>query len=224
MQTATSLDWLPPALLGAALALVAQLVIQRFVVPVVEARKRREDRWERDVLALGELLTTELPTRTEAVRRDLWLMHSVNASLGADHRHIDSVRRDQIVRELREKTEESLTTYRAVADTRVKWLVDRIVSIQPEAERLIKLQARWGGFHVGVIALSLWDYVQEEFDEDKFRGHWVYEQAVTTALTDEITLLARDLRPPRKAHFRKVGRTYASARSALWRKRAKSGP
>ncbi|MEU4572547.1 hypothetical protein [Nonomuraea sp. NPDC023979] len=223
MQIATSLSWLPPILLGAALALIAQLVIQRLVVPAVEARKRREDRWERDVLALGELLTTELPIRTEAVRRDLWLLHTINVSFNTGHRDIDPVRRDQVVRELREKAEESVISYKTVADTRVKWLVDRIVSIQPEAERLVKLKARWRGFHVGAIGVSLWDHVQEEFDEEKFREHWVYEKKVTTALTDEITLLARDLRPPRKPHFRRVRRTYASARSALGRKSVK-GP
>jgi hypothetical protein len=43
-------------LLGAALT----LAVQFWVVPRVETRKRREDRWERDVLELGELLTTSL--------------------------------------------------------------------------------------------------------------------------------------------------------------------
>src|SRR5260370_10250824 len=43
-------------LLGAARALAVQLVIQFYVVPRVETRKRREDRWERDVLELGQLL------------------------------------------------------------------------------------------------------------------------------------------------------------------------
>ena len=44
--------WLAPivaVLIGALAALAAQLVIQLYVVPRVETRKRREDRWERDV-------------------------------------------------------------------------------------------------------------------------------------------------------------------------------
>ena len=39
------------------------LLIQLYVVPRVETRKRREDRWERDVRELSELLTTLLSDR-----------------------------------------------------------------------------------------------------------------------------------------------------------------
>ena len=56
--------WLVPiaaVLVGAAAALVAQWVVQIHIVPHVEKRKRREDRWERDVRELGELLAMRLP-------------------------------------------------------------------------------------------------------------------------------------------------------------------
>jgi hypothetical protein len=56
-------------LVGAGLALISQTRVQLSVVPRVEARKRREDRWERDVLLLGELLTSELPDRASAARK-----------------------------------------------------------------------------------------------------------------------------------------------------------
>jgi peptidoglycan biosynthesis protein MviN/MurJ (putative lipid II flippase) len=52
-------------LVGAATALVVQLVIQLYVVPRVETRKRRKDRWERDVRELGELLTTSVGSRAQ---------------------------------------------------------------------------------------------------------------------------------------------------------------
>jgi hypothetical protein len=44
-------------LLGAGLTLGSQATIQIWVIPKVEAGKRRADRWERNVLTLGELLT-----------------------------------------------------------------------------------------------------------------------------------------------------------------------
>ena len=53
--------WVTPivtVLIGAAAALAVQWVIQTYFVPKVESRKRREDRWERDVRELGDLLTT----------------------------------------------------------------------------------------------------------------------------------------------------------------------
>jgi hypothetical protein len=49
--------------LGAALSLAVQAVIQLYVVPRPEVRKRREDRWERDVRELSELITTQLSER-----------------------------------------------------------------------------------------------------------------------------------------------------------------
>ena len=47
-------------LVGVATALAVQWVVQFYIVPRVETRKRREDRWERNLLELGDLLTTQL--------------------------------------------------------------------------------------------------------------------------------------------------------------------
>lgn len=67
-------------LIGAGLAMIAQSIIQLRVVPRVEARKRREDRWERDVLALGELLTAELPDRANEAKSAQQLFQFVAAT------------------------------------------------------------------------------------------------------------------------------------------------
>ena len=56
--------------LGALFAFVFSMAIQLWIVPRVERRKRREERWERDVLALGELLTAEVPALATAAQRD----------------------------------------------------------------------------------------------------------------------------------------------------------
>ncbi len=47
--------------LGAALALAATIIVQWFVMPGVEGRRRHEERWERYVLYLGEHLSFDLP-------------------------------------------------------------------------------------------------------------------------------------------------------------------
>ena len=54
------LGTLLPYIIGAATTLAVQLVIQLYVVPRVETRKRREDRWERNVVELAELLATDV--------------------------------------------------------------------------------------------------------------------------------------------------------------------
>jgi hypothetical protein len=46
-----------PYLAGAASAFVVQFLIQVYVVPLTETRKRRLERWEQNVLSAGELLT-----------------------------------------------------------------------------------------------------------------------------------------------------------------------
>lgn len=59
--------------LGALFAFVFSMAIQLWIVPRVERRKRREERWERDVLALGELLTAEVPALATAAQRDAYV-------------------------------------------------------------------------------------------------------------------------------------------------------
>jgi hypothetical protein len=75
-------DRLWPVFLGAVFAflfsLTIALLVQLVIVPRVEARKRREERWERDVLTLGELLTAELPGLATSARTDMYVMQALS--------------------------------------------------------------------------------------------------------------------------------------------------
>ena len=116
---------------GARLTLLAQVAVQLFVVvPHVEVRKRREDRWERDVLALGELLSAELPDRAAAARRDISMVRAVTQKFKNLDDYIDATR-EEYVRELVEKANESVARFWALAFTRIQWLADRILDIDP---------------------------------------------------------------------------------------------
>jgi hypothetical protein len=57
-------DVLAPYLIGAATTLVVQIVLQFYVTPRVDTRRRRAERFEHDVLELGELLTSEVSARS----------------------------------------------------------------------------------------------------------------------------------------------------------------
>jgi hypothetical protein len=46
-----------PYLIGAAFAFVVEYLVQVYVVPRVQMRRQREDRWVEDVRDLGELLS-----------------------------------------------------------------------------------------------------------------------------------------------------------------------
>ena len=116
-------------LLGAA----TTLFVQVYVVPRVETRKRREDRWERNVLELGDLLTTRLARRAEktyvaqAVFRDMMQLES---EPGLDQRKIAQSKEQQT-----RDAQQAMTAYSDLLRTRVNLLIGRIEKIAPEAVR-----------------------------------------------------------------------------------------
>lgn len=140
---------------GATLAMAAQALIQLRVVPLVEARKRRGDRWERDVLALGELLTAELPDRANDARSAQYVLQGVSADLHERGVEPDHEHRREVERELTEEANRCVKSYKALAKTRIEWLVNRIVGIAPqhvEVEKFIVLHTR---FYMASIVCTL---------------------------------------------------------------------
>jgi hypothetical protein len=179
---------------GATLALLAQVVVQLVIVPRVEARKRREDRWERDVLALGELLTVDLPDRRRAARSDVWFMQNVSQDPDMSVREEYSQFRSKV----HEDARASMTAYEAVASTRVEWLVDRITALDPEEPRLKNFRMSGIRFKVAVGGVGLWDYPNEKFTEEAFDEAWNREARFTAELTSAVKELAGLPHPPRR--------------------------
>jgi hypothetical protein len=190
--------------IGAILTLVAQLVIQRLVVPKVESRKRREDRWERDVLALGELLTVELPDKSLDLRSKQWAMHSADAYFRGEFP--DGIPRNVIeyIDNAKEEASISLTAYRTIVETRIEWLISRIISIAadaPDMKQLKLFQRRYFMAAIGVIVL---DVIEDGFNEVEFDKRWKMEGERATELTKEVRELAFVMRVPRQPRFRKA--------------------
>jgi hypothetical protein len=186
-----------PVFLGAAFAFLFSLAIQLIVVPRVEARKRREERWERDVLTLGELLTAELPSLASKARTDAYVMHMISTDL-AEAEDVDSGRRDRVVKDLQEGARESMARYQAVADVRIGWLVDRIVSLDPAAAELRLLEGHWISFDLASKSFSLWDWPDLDFSEDKFNRAWERQKKGLSDLTTAVVKLASLPHPPRR--------------------------
>lgn len=116
-----------PLVVAALLSLAVFYCVQLYFVPQVEARKRREDRWERDVLDFGQLLTFDVPKAFSAIREELaWerALHEAGdgsaevVKLRADHRLAQRV---------------ALDDYRDLT-LRMSWLSDRILSIDPNSD------------------------------------------------------------------------------------------
>jgi hypothetical protein len=194
-------DWLWPAFLGAVFAflfsLTIALLVQLVVVPRVEARKRREERWERDVLTLGELLTAELPGLARTVRTHMWVTQSLSRDL-PDVEDIDPERREALIREMEEDTRKSTAAFRAVADVRVEWLVGRLVKLDPENADLKRLAGLWRSFDLAVKFFIIWERRYENYDEDRFNNAWSRYERCLSDLTAAVIQLADLPHPPRR--------------------------
>lgn len=209
------MDTVGPLLLGALLTLLAQAVLQLRIIPRVEARKRREDRWEKDVRALGELLTGEVP---EAARvayvaaRAVWSTH-----YALHHPRVLPNKVDELNLLLHEQRDAVTETRQAVIDlahVRVGWLVRRTVAIDPDAPvfAALSLQAQAHRFSV----IGLFDHPEPAenrklLSKDYDRQHerdllsswdtWEREERERNKLLELVEGMA-DRPPPRRAAVR----------------------
>jgi hypothetical protein len=189
--------WLP-YLIGAAsavvTAIVVQLVVQFYIVPRGDTRKRREDRWERDVRELGELLTTSLADRAQEAfsaqsgfRHVLELEHAV----GVDH--------DKVARmkdEYTAKARQATAAFNDLAHTRVPWLVDRVASVGPTSGEIVQFKIAARHHQIRAMTVDGWseDYGPHDgtFDEA-----WDQEREARRALVKQVTVLLDMPHPPR---------------------------
>ena len=195
-------------LVGAATTLVVQLVIQFYAVPRVETRKRREDRWERDVRELGDLLTTELGRRAydahveQGKFRDL---RQLETESGPDQRKIAQEREQQA-----RAAEQVTQAFEDLLSTRIKWLTGRIEKINPKAREIKKFHEAAAHYRQLTIIVQVRPRPEDDDRTDAtFDEAWVKERAARTALMKQVELLADLPHPPVR-------------RSLRWRRRSPS--
>jgi hypothetical protein len=186
------------SLLGTFLAGTATaLLIQLYVVPKVETRKRREDRWERDVRELGDLLTTQLAQRAHEAEVGQGVFRSVRqleTEPGLDKRKL-AQSREQLA-------EEARTAARAFEDlisTRIKWLTSRIEKLAPNAREIKKFHEAAGRYRSQVIqAVSV--QLSRPQDDDRtdaaFEEAWDKERDARKTLLEQVELFADLPHPP----------------------------
>jgi hypothetical protein len=175
---------------GAATALVVQLVIQFWVVPKVETRKRREDRWERDVLELGQLLAgllTDLANDAHAAQ----LVHRSVRDEPSDEYDPALVKRQA------REAEKAVFAYGSIISTQLDWLTGRVLSISPEARELAPFKRDVRDYRMrAVLVRPLPD--DDDRTDAAFEESWEKEAAVRRALIDQVKALADLPHPPRR--------------------------
>lgn len=113
-------------LLGAVLTLAAQACLQSSVVPTVEARKRREDRWERNCVALGELLTGELAEASSNLLTRSMRVVTHRATLKAAPEGEATEAAREALAGAYVDVFEAGHRFEALAESRIEWLAGRI--------------------------------------------------------------------------------------------------
>lgn len=185
---------------GAALTLTIQLIIQFYVVPKVEARKRREERWEHNVLDLGELLTTSLGDRAqEAFLEQSGFRHvrQLESAVGVDHDRVARLRSEQIL-----KARQATAAFNNLAHTRVPWLVDRVASVGRASDEIVQFENAARRYRIQAIYVDDWSEDYDSRTDITFDEAWDQERDARRALARQVNTLL-DLRHPPRASLRR---------------------
>ena len=188
------------AILGAVLTLASQLLIQLRVVPRVDARKRREERWERTVRDFIELLMTSLSDHAGAAHGVQELLSDLlvlETEPGQDRDRIAKLRADHAW-EVRKATR----AFAELAFVRIDLLAREIVAFMPAADEIVQLDiiARKYWSQVAMVAGWNRDDTAEEINE-----RWDGENRARIELIRQARLLA-DLPHPPRVPLRRRGR------------------
>jgi hypothetical protein len=180
-------------------ALIVQLVVQFLIVPRIEARKRREQRWETYVHELGELLTTALNERATEASIAQWVYQGVLQMEGSPDAKQDTV--EQLKRDHSEKARRATLAFNDLAHSRVPWLVDRIKTADPRSEEIIGLVIAARHHRIRAMAVDDWSaaYVPPDMTFDEA---WDQEGEARRALVKKVTVLLDMPRPPRVSMLR----------------------
>lgn len=180
--------------IGGAIVLIGAMIVQAFVVPRVNRRTRAIDRWERDVLMLGGLLSDELSVaRREAFNawrswrghREVWWRYSPWTDDMQEVMESEDRKRSVSFRE-------AWREYERLANVRLEWLAQRVSSRDKDLYFDLKATAdRLGTLPVQLVTD---DWTENELDEiDRW---WTSEAEDRNDLQSNVERLAASIAAP----------------------------
>ncbi len=164
-----------PYVIGAASAFTVQFLIEVYVAPRVDTRKHREERWLRDVLDLGELLTTSVArSAAEAWEAQQSVLTMRDYTFGPE---IDPAAVD---RELRARKLTARQTIQVLGDLvqRVNWVADRIIAFGSTTDESVELVEASYRYRLKLLQLSPYEY--ERLAQADFDAFWDSERKLRT--------------------------------------------
>lgn len=185
---------LVPYLIGAATTLAVQWVIELGIRPRADSRRRREERFERDVLTLGELMTTTAGEKSGDACVALGVWRDLRATPDISQNVLD-----EVSEEARRKTSD----YSELFFTRITWLADRITAFMPNADDLQALRNSFRTYAVQVLLVTS-RAVEDNSPEDKFEERWDDERYLRREFINQIKKLANMQHPPRTTQRHRI--------------------
>lgn len=195
--TLSGWDRLWPLLVTAALSLVVVLVVQIYVVPHVESRKRRDDRWENDLLRLGETLTFEVNDAASEYLSALYHLAILTRTAADPDR--DPERLHEARRQAETRLRDARERYRKTVG-RADWLADRVAAAgsgEPEIRRLTLAVA---GLSVHDLSDADPTFHGDDFEltEEAVVAVWDMQREVSRNAINQVKVLASGRAPRRR--------------------------
>lgn len=173
------------------------LLVQFYIVPDAETRKRKAQRWEEDVRELSDILATSLMDAAGNAWAAQALYREERDKTGDEYSPavVDHMARD---------AEKSTLALGSVIRTQVDWIMCRTIRFNPDdkaIERLKNLNGRYGALQIQVSPPPDRDTrTNEEFEEG-----WDKEREARETLIDQVQVLEgmSPPMPPRKLPWRR---------------------
>ncbi len=181
-----------PYLAGAASAFVVQFLIQVYVVPLVETRRRRLERWEKDVLDLGELLSGTVSDAASQARSDQFAVRMLKGMVGGPDYDPAFVERE--LSKYLISARSATNSLGNQVNSRADWLMDRISMYRP-SELVIKFTQAQLPYRLHLAKLAPDDW--RELSEEDWDAWWDEESRLRTELISALRWLTLTRHPLR---------------------------
>lgn len=173
---------------------MVQFLIQIYVVPHVDTRRRRLERWEEDVLDLGDLLSTTMSDMsTDAMSNQLCARLTAMMSGNAD---FDQAKAKRDLSERLVTAQQSTRKLINQVNFRSAWAMDRIAMYRASdlVIEFVKASLRYR-VHVLKLAPDEW----RELSDEGFDEWWATENRLRADLISSVMMLARARHPLRRS-------------------------
>jgi hypothetical protein len=153
-----ALQDLLPYLAGLASGFAVQFLIQVYVVPRVESGRRRDERWKRDVLDLGDLLTGQVSAAGGLAEADQRMLRAMrDFPIGTMDPEEKRQARERVIWEQREKARQSSGAFAELVRSRADWLADRVTESRMDSKEIVPLVQASYLYRIHVLRLGFYD-------------------------------------------------------------------